>query len=101
MTHSGPGKPLEAHILSQTCIATLSMRHMAIGNGTIAALNDLRAPMASVLSGFSEQLAELAEYKRRFGPLDEAAKPKPKSKIYEIGDESHFYDDDGSDTEQE
>ncbi|KAK3394424.1 phosphatase 2C-domain-containing protein [Podospora didyma] len=65
----------------ETCISTLAMRHMAIGGGPISQLSDLRAPMSVVLSSFAAQLAELQQYKARFGELEEI--------------------EDGSDTEQE
>lgn len=43
------------------------MRHMAMGGGTISQLNDLRAPMSQVLDSLAAQLAELEQYKARFG----------------------------------
>ncbi|KAK3382340.1 phosphatase 2C-domain-containing protein [Lasiosphaeria ovina] len=71
----------------ETCISTLAMRHLAIGGGAISQLSDLRAPMTSVLSSVATQLAELQQYKARYGPLRE---------VEEIEDGT-----DGSDTEQE
>ncbi|KAK1755110.1 adenylate cyclase [Echria macrotheca] len=65
----------------ETCVSTLALRHMAMGGGPITKLNDLRAPMASILEGIELQLAELQRYKERFGELVET--------------------EDGSDTEQE
>lgn len=55
---------------NQTCVSTLSMRHMAMGGGTITELNDLRAPMSSVLNNLATQLAELERYKAKFGLLE-------------------------------
>lgn len=59
----------------QTCITTLAVRHLAMGGGTITQLNDLRAPMASIMSGLAAQLAELQRYKAVFGDLGAAASP--------------------------
>ncbi|KAK7738487.1 hypothetical protein SLS53_006006 [Cytospora paraplurivora] len=70
----------------ETCISTLTMRHLALGGGIIEKIEDLRAPMADVLTSLAEQLAELQAYKARFG---------------EIYDSSTIDDVSGSDTEQE
>lgn len=64
------------------------MRHMAVGSGPITKLADLRGPMSHVLDDLATHLAELAEYRRRFGPL---------SSQTDGADET----DEGSDTEQE
>lgn len=64
------------------------MRHMAIGSGAITQLADMRGPMSHVLDELATHLAELAEYRRRFGPL---------SSHPDGADET----DEGSDTEQE
>ncbi|KAK2073031.1 hypothetical protein P8C59_007343 [Phyllachora maydis] len=64
----------------ETCVSTLSIRHMTLGNGPIEQLDDLRAPMSAVLDAVAAQLAELGRYKARFGEIEEL---------------------DGSDTEQE
>lgn len=45
------------------------MRHLALGGGPITDIDDLRAPMADVLTSLAEQLAELQRYKARFGDL--------------------------------
>lgn len=55
----------------QTCISTLTMRHLAAGGGQISKLDDLRAPMTNVLDIIAESMAELQRYKERFGELDE------------------------------
>ncbi|KAJ3563744.1 hypothetical protein NPX13_g8090 [Xylaria arbuscula] len=68
----------------ETCVSTLALRHTAIGGGHIKQLEDLRAPMAVILSHVSRQMAELEKYKAKYGPL------APESS-----------EDEGSDTEQE
>jgi len=65
----------------ETCVTTLSLRHMALGGGRIHQLEDLRAPIATILNLFQQQLAELGRYKARFGEIEEL--------------------EEGSDTEQE
>ncbi|KAI1259273.1 protein phosphatase 2C [Xylariaceae sp. FL1019] len=66
----------------ETCVSTLSLRHLALGGGPIKQLEDLRTPMAVILGHVAKQMAELERYKARYGPLDNS-------------------DDEGSDTEQE
>lgn len=56
---------------------------MAVGGGPLNTLDDLRAPIASVLDAFQQQMAELQRYKARYGSMEQ---------IEEI---------EGSDTEQE
>jgi len=74
------------------------MRHIAIGSGPITHLGDLRAPMATVLSGVAAQLAELQRYKERFGELNDNINGAEEIEM----DESESDDtEDGSDTEQE
>lgn len=70
----------------ETCISTLTMRHLALGGGAITKIDDLRAPMSDVLTSLAEQLAELQQYKARFG---------------ELYDSSTMDEMSGSDTEQE
>lgn len=53
----------------ETCISTLSMRHIAMGGGQINSLDDLRTPMAVVLDNLAIQLAELEKYKAKYGDL--------------------------------
>ncbi len=57
---------------------------MAVGGGPISTLDDLRAPISSVLDVFQQQMAELQRYKARYGTIEE------------LGDV-----EEGSDTEQE
>ncbi|EON97914.1 putative adenylate cyclase protein [Phaeoacremonium minimum UCRPA7] len=57
----------------ETCISTLTIRHLAVGGGPIRQLSDLRAPMSSVLDSVAEQLAELQRYKAMFGALNAEA----------------------------
>ncbi|KAI0523772.1 protein phosphatase 2C [Xylaria bambusicola] len=66
----------------ETCVSTLALRHAAMGGGHIKQLEDLRAPMAAILSHVSKQMAELERYKAKYGPLEPS-------------------DNEGSDTEQE
>ncbi|ORY66266.1 adenylate cyclase, ACY [Pseudomassariella vexata] len=66
----------------ETCITTLSLRHLVAGGGHIAQLDDLRTPMPVVLNDLAKQLKLLAQYKAKFGPLSDE-------------------EDEGSDTEQE
>ncbi|KAF9879780.1 protein phosphatase 2C [Colletotrichum karsti] len=65
----------------ETCVTSLSLRHIVIGNAPLAQLDDLRAPMNDILDSVAKQMAELARYKALYG---------------ELTDEDH-----GSDTEQE
>ena len=58
-----------ANVNTQTCVSTLSMRHLAIGGGPITRLDDLRTPMSVILDNLAIQLAELERYKARYGPL--------------------------------
>ncbi|OTB05955.1 hypothetical protein M426DRAFT_121713 [Hypoxylon sp. CI-4A] len=53
----------------ETCISTISMRHIAMGGGPIASLDDLRTPIAVVLENLAAQLAELEKYKAKYGEL--------------------------------
>ncbi|KAI1808285.1 adenylate cyclase [Daldinia bambusicola] len=53
----------------ETCISTLTMRHIAMGSGPISSLDDLRTPMSVVLDNLAAQLAELERYKARYGDL--------------------------------
>ncbi|KAJ9157391.1 Adenylate cyclase [Pleurostoma richardsiae] len=53
----------------ETCTATLALRHMLRGGAPIASLNDLRIPMADVLSSLASELQELQQYRRKYGPL--------------------------------
>lgn len=62
------------------------MRHLALGGGSITKIDDLRAPMSDVLTSLAEQLAELQQYKARFGDLYDSSTMDEMS---------------GSDTEQE
>lgn len=45
------------------------MRHLALGQPTLKALNDLRGPMSLVLDFFVRQQHELAQYKQLYGEL--------------------------------
>ncbi|KAK3329296.1 phosphatase 2C-domain-containing protein [Apodospora peruviana] len=74
----------------ESCVSTLAFRHMAMGQGPITSLNDLRAPMSAVLGTFAAQLAELERYKARFGELDDDYDHHEVEEVEE-----------GSDTEQE
>jgi adenylate cyclase len=55
----------------ETCITTLTMRHMAVGGGMLRELNDLRGPMAAVFDYFSQQKQQLERYKQRYGELSD------------------------------
>lgn len=63
--------------ISQTCVTTLAIRHMMIGGGTIMQLNDLRAPMSTVISSLADQLSELQRYRAMYGPLPPVSRPVP------------------------
>ncbi|KAI0394798.1 protein phosphatase 2C [Xylariaceae sp. FL0594] len=67
----------------ETCVSTLSIRHMAIGGGSIKQLEDLRAPMTVILNHVAKEMSELEKYRAKYGPLVENS------------------EDEGSDTEQE
>lgn len=45
------------------------MRHIAMGQGPISSLDDLRTPMSVVLDNLAVQLAELERYKAKYGDL--------------------------------
>ncbi|KXJ95996.1 protein phosphatase 2C [Microdochium bolleyi] len=55
----------------ETCVTTLSMRHIVTGRGQLSQLDDLRAPMSEILDGLASSLAELERYKAKFGPLED------------------------------
>ncbi|KAK8125749.1 adenylate cyclase [Apiospora kogelbergensis] len=57
--------------LAQTCVTTLSVRHIAAGGGTITKLDDLRTPMPDVLDDIAKQLKLLEMYKAKYGPLSD------------------------------
>jgi len=59
----------------ETCVATLAIRHIILSSDRLRQLNDLRAPMASVLDTLQAKLALLERYEARYGPLppDDAA----------------------------
>ncbi|KAH6660333.1 adenylate cyclase, ACY [Truncatella angustata] len=67
----------------ETCVTTLTVRHLAAGRGPISQLDDLRAPMPAILDGIAKQLRLLELYKAKYGHLEE------------------FEELDGSDTEME
>jgi len=54
----------------ETCVSTLSMRHIAAGCRQLTHLEELRAPMSEILDGLAAQLAELERYKAKFGPIE-------------------------------
>ncbi|KAI1824486.1 protein phosphatase 2C [Xylaria intraflava] len=54
----------------ETCVSTLYLRHTAAGGGEIKSLDDLRAPMAVILSHVATQMAELERYRAKYGPLE-------------------------------
>lgn len=81
------------HMVSriETCTSTLALRHIAMGQGQISELNDLRAPMTAILDAFATQMKELQCYREKYGTLDGTAKDN----------DSMRFIDEGSDTEQE
>ena len=50
---------------------------MMIGGGTITELNDLRGPMAAVITSLAEQMTELQRYRAMFGPLPPENSTRP------------------------
>lgn len=56
--------------VTQTCVSTLSIRHLSMGGGTIKELDDLRGPISGILANVGKQMAELQRYKALYGPLD-------------------------------
>jgi adenylate cyclase len=62
-----------------------------MGGGHIKQLEDLRAPMAVILSHVAEQMSELEKYKAKYGPLESESSQ----------DEGSDTEQEGSDTEQE
>ncbi|CAK7201063.1 hypothetical protein SEUCBS139899_003764 [Sporothrix eucalyptigena] len=93
-----------AHQISriETCINTLTMRHMAMGGGPIHHLDDLRSSMADVFAVFQNQLAELQAYKAKYGPIEaeEVIEDEEEDEVDDQDDEDDE-EDEGSDTEQE
>lgn len=86
----------------QTCVSTLAMRHLASGGGVLQELNELRAPMASVLDFFVKQKADLARYKAKYGDLSSSSgsDDDDDGEDDEEEEEEEEDDDEGSDTEQ-
>ncbi|EFW99531.1 adenylate cyclase [Grosmannia clavigera kw1407] len=80
----------------ETCVTTLTLRHMAIGGGPIGRLDDLRGPMADVFASFQHQLAELQQYRTRYGSIELVDNAGDADDAHDAHD-----DDEGSDTEQE
>ncbi|GJC92441.1 protein phosphatase 2C [Colletotrichum higginsianum] len=74
MKHRG-GEVTERFLLNfmehQTCVTSLSLRHIAIGNAPLEQLEDMRGPMSDILDQVAKQMAELARYKALYGELDE------------------------------
>lgn len=60
-----------ANACDQTCVTTLSVRHIAAGGGHISKLEDLRTPMPEILTALEKQLKELEKYKAMYGPLSD------------------------------
>ncbi|CAI4216174.1 unnamed protein product [Parascedosporium putredinis] len=87
----------------QTCVNTLSVRHLASGNSKIEQLEDLQGPFPDMLDSLKEQLLELQQYRAMYGPL----KGKKAGVVEEVSDDedddeeysSDDDDDSGSDTE--
>jgi hypothetical protein len=73
---------------------------MATGSGVLRELNDLRAPMASVLDHFAKEQKKLAKYRARYGDIssdessDSEDEHRGRRRVVEVADES----DEGSDT---
>ncbi|KAL7799131.1 PP2C domain-containing protein [Trichoderma ceciliae] len=84
----------------ETCVSTLTMRHLAIGGEALRELNQLRAPMAAVFEYFLKQKEELDRYKQRFGEIDDDDRSNG-SKIRGTIEDVEGVEEEGSDTEQE
>ncbi|TDZ13147.1 Adenylate cyclase [Colletotrichum spinosum] len=56
----------------ETCVTTLSLRHIVMGKPPLNQLDDLRMPITSILDQVGEQMAELARYKALYGELSES-----------------------------
>ncbi|TFB03855.1 hypothetical protein CCMA1212_003608 [Trichoderma ghanense] len=87
----------------ETCVSTLTMRHLAIGGGTLRELNQLRAPMAAVFDYFLKQKEELERYKQKYGELDdsEPSNGATENGVHYDSLEIEEVSENGSDTEQE
>ncbi|KAL1893783.1 hypothetical protein Sste5346_006286 [Sporothrix stenoceras] len=92
----------------ETCISTLTLRHMAMGGGPIHHLDDLRASMTDIFAAFTHQMSELQAYRAKFGPLNAVHRAEDEMEVEEIDDdeeedeeEDEDEEDEGSDTEQE
>ncbi|KAJ0160901.1 Adenylate cyclase, partial [Colletotrichum tanaceti] len=55
----------------ETCVTSLSLRHIAIDNAPLEQLEDMRGPMSDILDQVAKQMTELARYKALYGELDE------------------------------
>jgi adenylate cyclase len=72
------------------------MRYLAMCDGPLTELNQLRAPMASVLDYFVQQRNELDRYREKYGDLSDDGHT-----VQELNDRADISDVDtkGSDTE--
>lgn len=65
-----------SHVLTvidlQTCVTTITMRYLAKCEGPLKELNQLRAPMASVLDYFVQQQKQLERYRLKYGDLPDS-----------------------------
>lgn len=72
------------------------MRHLAQGGGIIRELEELRAPMSSVLDFFINQKSELDRYKAKYGELSSSSDSDEEDNAEDEEDEEEEEEDDNS-----
>ena len=85
----------------QTCVSMLSLRHMVMGGGILRELEDMRAPMSSILQFFAQQQSELQQYRQKFGPLLTPPRNIPSVSESDSGAEEEEDDDEEDEEEAE
>ncbi|KAK7459040.1 protein phosphatase 2C [Colletotrichum acutatum] len=55
----------------ETCVTSLSLRHISFGSAPLQQLEDMRGPMSDILDQVAKQMAELARYKALYGELND------------------------------
>jgi len=90
----------------ETCVTTITMRYLAKCDGPLRELNQLRAPMASVLDHFVQQKKDLERYRAIYGDLPSSDEPAAVQELEDGDDEDSEQDseqdsDEDSETESE
>lgn len=77
------------------------MRYLAKCDGPLRELNQLRAPMASVLDHFVQQKKDLERYRAIYGDLPSSDEPAAARELEDGDDEDSEQDSDHEDSETE